>query len=62
MDSDQLWDTTLNPDTRTLIQLTMDDAEEALKELDIQLGKDADKRKISIRDNEHTIEVEDLDR
>lgn len=62
MNADQLWDTTLNPDTRTLIQLTMDDAEEALKELDIQLGKDADKRKVSIRDNEHTIEVEDLDR
>lgn len=62
MNADQLWDTTLNPDTRTLIQLTMEDAEEALKELDIQLGKDADKRKVSIRDNEHTIEVEDLDR
>lgn len=62
MNSEQLWDTTLNPDTRTLIQLTMDDAEEAYKELDIQLGKDADKRKVSIRDNEHTIEVEDLDR
>ena len=36
--------------------------EEAMKEFDIQLGKDADKRKVSIRDNEDKIEIDDLDR
>lgn len=29
--SKQLWDTTLNPDTRILIQLTMEDVEKDLK-------------------------------
>lgn len=62
MNAEQLWETTLDPDKRTLIQLKMDDKEKALEELTIQLGKDADKRKVSIRDNEKFIDVEDLDR
>lgn len=62
MNAEQLWETTLDPEKRTLIQLTIDDAERTYEELNIQLGKDADKRKVSIRDNESEIDIEDLDR
>ena len=30
MDPEQLWDTTMNPETRTLLQVTLDDAMQAL--------------------------------
>lgn len=38
MNSQQLWDTTLNPDTRILIQLTMDDIEREIKVFEKLMG------------------------
>lgn len=47
MNPEQLWDTTMNPETRTLTQITMDDArrEEYVDWLNKLLGDDIAGRK-----------------
>jgi DNA gyrase subunit B len=45
MNSEQLWDTTLNPATRTLKQVTLEDAEEADLVFDELMGSEVEGRK-----------------
>ena len=45
MDASQLWDTTMDPAKRTLIQVTIDDAAEAEKRITTLMGDDIDARK-----------------
>jgi len=45
MNPDQLWETTMNPETRSLKKITIDDAEEADKTFDILMGKEVPPRK-----------------
>ena len=47
----QLWDTTMNPETRTLQRLTIEDAKFAEKEIVTLMGDDVDKRKKWINEN-----------
>ncbi|MBU0975945.1 MAG: DNA gyrase subunit B [Patescibacteria group bacterium] len=51
MNFDQLWDTTMNPETRTLKQITIEDAEEANRTFDILMGNDVLPRKKFIQTN-----------
>ncbi|MGB2806154.1 MAG: DNA topoisomerase (ATP-hydrolyzing) subunit B [Sedimentisphaerales bacterium] len=59
MNADQLWDTTMNPDTRTLLRVAVDDAGEADRLFSILMGSDVEKRRNFIRD--HALEVQNLD-
>jgi len=62
MNSQQLWDTTLNPDTRILIQLTMEDLERDLKIFEILHGtskQNLEDRKAMM--SAYKIKREDLD-
>jgi len=59
MNADQLWDTTMNPDTRTLLSVKLDDAGEADRLFSILMGGDVEKRRNFIRD--HALEVQNLD-
>ncbi|MHC4642687.1 MAG: DNA topoisomerase (ATP-hydrolyzing) subunit B [Planctomycetota bacterium] len=59
MNADQLWDTTMNPDTRTLLKVKLDDAGEADRLFSILMGGDVEKRRNFIRD--HALEVQNLD-
>lgn len=45
MDPSQLWETTLNPETRTLMQVTIEDAVEAEKLITILMGDEVSERK-----------------
>ncbi len=45
MDADQLWETTMNPATRTLKQVTVENAEEASKMFEILMGEEVPPRK-----------------
>ena len=45
MDPGQLWDTTMNPSTRTLMQVSVDDAAEADKLITILMGDEVGERK-----------------
>jgi DNA gyrase subunit B len=59
MNADQLWETTMNPATRTLLSVKLDDAGEADRLFSILMGGDVEKRRAFIRD--HALEVQNLD-
>lgn len=59
MNSDQLWDTTMNPQSRTLLQVKVEDAGETDRLFSILMGDDVEKRRNFIRD--HALEVQNLD-
>jgi DNA gyrase subunit B len=59
MNADQLWDTTMNPATRTLLLVKLDDAGEADRLFSILMGEDVEQRRNFIRD--HALEVQFLD-
>jgi DNA gyrase subunit B len=51
MDDDQLWDTTMDPDKRTLLQVTLEDAATAERLFTILMGEDVPSRKEFIEAN-----------
>jgi DNA gyrase subunit B len=59
MNAEQLWETTMNPQTRTLLSVRLDDAGEADRLFSILMGDDVEKRRDFIR--EHALEVQNLD-
>ena len=59
MNSDQLWDTTMDPKQRVLLQVKIEDASEADRLFSILMGDDVEKRRNFIRD--HALEVQNLD-
>ena len=59
MDADQLWETTMDPEKRILIQLTMQDAIEAEKYFNDLMGEDSELRRQFIEANPRN--VTDLD-
>jgi DNA gyrase subunit B len=59
MNADQLWETTMNPETRTLLSVRLDDAGEADRLFSILMGDNVEKRRRFIQD--HALEVQNLD-
>lgn len=51
MNADQLWDTTMNPESRTLVQVTLEDAASASRQVSILMGDKADVRREWIEEN-----------
>jgi len=51
MNAEELWETTMNPATRTLRQITIDDGEEADKTFDMLMGTEVAPRKLFIQSN-----------
>lgn len=51
MNADELWETTMNPESRVLKQVSIDDAQEADKIFDTLMGKDVSSRKSFIQSN-----------
>ena len=51
MDADQLWSTTMNPETRSLMQVTIEDAVEADKFITVLMGDEVEQRKKYIFEN-----------
>jgi DNA gyrase subunit B len=59
MNAEQLWETTMNPASRTLLRVKLDDAGEADRLFSILMGDDVEERRNFIRD--HALEVQNLD-
>ncbi|MBN2137102.1 MAG: DNA topoisomerase (ATP-hydrolyzing) subunit B [Sedimentisphaerales bacterium] len=59
MNAEQLWDTTMNPETRTLLNVKVEDAGEANRLFSILMGGDVEQRRNFIQ--EHALEVQNLD-
>lgn len=61
MDADQLWDTTMNPENRVLIQIKVEDAERADAIFTKLMGDEVDPRKTFIQTHAKFANTEDLD-
>jgi DNA gyrase subunit B len=59
MNAEQLWETTMNPASRTLLSVKLDDAGEADRLFSILMGENVEERRDFIRD--HALEVQNLD-
>jgi DNA gyrase subunit B len=59
MNAEQLWETTMNPENRTLLQVSSDDAEKADEIFTMLMGDEVDPRKRFIQT--HAASVKDLD-
>ncbi len=59
MNAEQLWETTMNPGTRTLLSVKLEDVGEADRLFSILMGDDVEKRRNFI--SEHALEVQNLD-
>ncbi len=60
MSAEQLWRTTMNPETRTLLKVSMDDAVEADRIVTILLGSDVEPRRRYIEANARFVKELDL--
>lgn len=61
MDAKQLWETTMDPETRILVQVHIDDAERADAIFTKLMGDQVDLRKNFIQANADKVKLEDLD-
>ena len=61
MDAEQLWDTTMNPENRVLIQVKVDDAEKADAIFTKLMGDQVDLRKGFIQSRAKFVKLEELD-
>jgi topoisomerase-4 subunit B len=61
MNADQLWETTMNPQTRKLIQVTIDDINMTDKHLQILMGDEVSPRRAWIEDHVDFEMTDDFD-
>jgi DNA gyrase subunit B len=59
MNSEELWETTLDPGKRTLLRVTLEEAGEAERMFSVLMGEDVERRRQFIE--EHALEVKNLD-
>ena len=61
MDAEQLWDTTMNPEHRVLVQIKVEDAERADAIFTKLMGDEVPLRKAFIQTRAKDVDLEELD-
>ncbi|WP_192768264.1 DNA gyrase/topoisomerase IV subunit B [Plantactinospora soyae] len=61
MDADELWDTTMNPATRSVRRITMDDAEAAEEVLELLMGEKVEPRKNWLIESANRVDQDAID-
>jgi len=61
MDADELWDTTMNPATRSVRRITMDDAEAADEALELLMGEKVEPRRAWLVESAARVDQEAID-
>jgi DNA gyrase subunit B len=61
MDADELWETTMNPATRSVRRITMDDAREADEALELLMGEKVEPRRAWLVDSASRVDQEAID-
>ena len=60
MNADELWDTTMNPAERVLLQVTLDDAAQADEMFSVLMGEDVESRRNFIQQNARDVRFLDI--
>ena len=60
MNADELWETTMDPDRRVLLQVTIDDAAQADEMFCVLMGEDVESRRAFIQRNARDIRFLDI--
>ncbi len=60
MDPEELWETTMNPSTRTILQVTVEDAIKADETFSMLMGDDVMPRKRFIESHAHSVKNLDI--
>ena len=60
MNADELWETTMNPDQRLMLQVTLDDAAQADEVFSTLMGEDVEQRRSFIQRNAKDVRFLDI--
>ncbi|MGH2765773.1 MAG: DNA topoisomerase IV subunit B, partial [Actinomycetota bacterium] len=60
MNAEQLWETAMDPEQRTLLQVTMEDAATADRTFSVLMGEDVDARRAFIQENAEDVRLIDV--
>ncbi|HET9519099.1 MAG TPA: DNA topoisomerase IV subunit B [Actinoplanes sp.] len=61
MDADELWDTTMNPATRAVRRITLDDVDKAEAVLELLMGERVEPRRNWLIDSSHRVDQDTID-
>ena len=60
MNADELWETTMDPERRVLLQITLEDAAQADEMFSVLMGEDVESRRTFIQQNARDVRFLDI--